>query len=204
MKPMLAACLGMLISTHSIAFDMPDGMVDIRDPNFKGEVIEIITPSTVKVEVDRNNRAEHILLEFVNVDFAGDADVECDGHYRRRWSHTRNGIAGKHPYYKVTTKLGNKVYRACERLREDLLGEEVKIEVSSWTQPTLKGYLFIDETNYNHSLIQRGIYRVDYTQTRSATMALMEGRARCKRVGLWSSLKGNTIENMKCQETFLQ
>jgi hypothetical protein len=200
MKRLLTACIATLVTAHSMAFDMPSELVDLRNPNLRGEVVKIMTPTTVKVEFEKDGHDYHFFVEMINVDFGADGAVECskslNRHLRQRMVHYATNHIGVHERHSLNLNT------ACERMSHELLHKDISVEVSSWTQPILRGYIFKDERNYNLSLIERGLYRVDYTQSRSAHLSLIEGKARCQRVGLWKAKLGDIIEDMKCQESF--
>lgn len=190
--------LALSISANTFALDMPDDVVDIRNTNMNGEVTSVISPSIFEIEVEKNGKDYHVFLELINIDFGPDARIDCGKNTEVRYNDPYYAHLNKARPFKFSTPN----HSACIRSKRDLLGRDVKFEITSWTQPVLKGLLWVDGVNYNRNLVEKGVYRVDYTQTRSASWSLLEGRARCSRAGIWKSKMGDPIEDMKCRESF--
>lgn len=195
MKSLIAACAGLVMASQVSALDMPDNMVDVRNRFFEGTVIGVKSPNVIQVRTKKHDEYVHFFLDLADVNFAADTDFDCSADRSTLQKYVRPGATAE-------ALMGRR--NACERTLDELEDAHVQVEVTNWTQPHLKGYLFKDGENYNHSLIDRGLYRVNFEATRQASLLLMEGRARCKRIGIWSGLKGNQIEDKKCQESFIR
>jgi hypothetical protein len=172
-----------------LAFDASakDAYVDLRNVNIVGKVNEITSPNILKVETDRNGKRQHFWIELVQVDFGNDRNRECSTGNKTR------------QMFRNLTSTAEGV-DACDYMDDWLDGEIVSVEITEWSEPVLKGFVFIGTTNVNYDLIEKGRYPVDYMQTRDASLALLEKKARCQRVGIWKSKMGVPEEDMKCQD----
>jgi len=171
-----------------------DAYVDLRDVNIVGQVKEVSAPNILKVETYRDGKRQHFWIELVHVDFGDVRDNQCTtGH---------KFFSPKNPHYpfRNSLQLSPDTAEACQLMKDWLAGEMVSIEITEWSEPVLKGFVFLGSTNINYTLIEKGWYRVDYMQTRDATLALLEKKARCARVGIWKSKSGIPEEDLKCQE----
>ncbi|MFA0809431.1 thermonuclease family protein [Microbulbifer epialgicus] len=188
MKNILAFILLPLLATNSLA---KEHYVDLRDVNFKGKVVEVSSPNIFKIETTQYGSQRHFWIELINVDFGVVAGKKCQ----------HRTLAGKIGDYVTPSfiKTDSKLQQSCKYM-DDLLHEKlIQAEITDWSQPILKGYLFYDAVNVNNELIANGLYRVDYKQTRDANLAILERHARCQRLGIWKSKLGIPEEDMKCQ-----
>lgn len=172
-----------------------EAYVDLRDVNIVGKVKEIAAPNILKVETYRNGKRQHFWVELIQVDFGDDRDRGCN-----TGSKSHNPKNQQHMFRNNKPLVEPEVINACERLDDWLDGEIVSVEITEWSEPVLKGFVFIGTTNVNYDLIEKGWYPVDYMQTRDASLALLEKKARCQRVGIWQSKMGIPEEDMKCQD----
>lgn len=165
---------------------------DLRNVNLVGKVVEVSSPNTLKVETIQFGKRRHFWVELIHVDFGADKNIQCtqkpEFHYPKRMNR------------QVRTKpaLSFSAKSACDRMKIWLNGKIVQVEITEWSQPSLKGFVFHKGTNVNYELISQGEYPVDYRQTRHASLVLLEKKARCQRVGIWQSKKGNVVEDLKC------
>lgn len=166
--------------------------VDQRDVNIIGIVKEISAPNILKIETLRDGQRQYFWVELAQVDFGEDRDTKCrkepnQSHHKRLERDVNRLVFNKNDD------------NACLRMHDWLDEKTVSIEVTEWSQPILKGFVFLGSKNINYDLITKGWYPVDYRQTRDASLALLEKEARCERVGIWQSKKGNPVEDLKCQ-----
>lgn len=170
-----------------------DSYVDLRNVNLSGEVVEISAPNILKIETIKNSKRVHFFIDIIHVDFGQERGEQCNNNTSRH-----NPIDRSSRQDKKTLHADPAVANACKRMGDWLEGEKVSVEVTEWTQPILKGFVFHGETNVGHDLIKRGVYPVDYMQSRDASLVLLEKSARCSRAGIWQSKKGNPVEDLKC------
>jgi len=186
-------CLALLIlALVVINANAKDTYVDLRDVNIVGTVKEIVSPNIIKVETLKNGQRRHVFVELVNVNFGNDNNHGC----KRDHKHKKH-VNSFDRYRTSDKRVGND---ACKRMRDWLNGQIVQVEVTEWTQPVLQGFVFLGSDNINNALIAKGWYPVDYMQTRDASLALLEKKARCQRVGIWQGKMGIREEDMKCQD----
>lgn len=183
------ALIFLLLATSTLA---KDPYVDLRDVNLRGKVVEISAPNILKVETMKHGERRYFLIEMIYVDFGKVADKSCQ---KKTIPHKlRDRITLD------SMKHTPELEKACGRMEDWLDGEPVQAEVTEWSQPILKGYLFHGSVNVNNDLIAKGWYPVDYEQTRDASLALLEKHARCQRIGIWKSKMGIPEEDLKCQD----
>lgn len=186
------ACASTLLASVTFAEDAP--FVDLRPTTYRGTVTKILTPTIVEIATERDGRTEVLILRLADIQPGNGADGQCHQSTRR---HSHHKSLGLRPQKRETVSAELK--QICKVLSKTLKGETVGIEISQWNNPTT-GYLSLRNSIVNFDLIANGEYRVDYTQSRSAHLVLLEKEARCKRVGNWKGMLGNKIEDMKCQE----
>lgn len=169
--------------------------VDLRDVNIVGKVTEITAPNLLKIATRQRGKPQHFWVDLIQVDF---------GHHRDRSCNDGTLLFGlkklRYAFDKQHAVAGSSLAEACWSMAALLDGEQVQVEVTQWDQPVVKGFVFMDTTNVNYDLIEKGWYPVDYKQTRDASLALLERHARCQRVGIWRAKMGIPEEDMKCQD----
>lgn len=186
------ACASTLFASVTFAEDAP--FVDLRPTTYRGTVTKILTPTIVEIATERNGRTEMLTLRLADIQAGNGADGQC---HRSSRKHSHHKTMGRRPH--KAESVNAELKHICKVLTKTLKGEAVGIEISQWNNPTT-GYLSLRNSIVNFDLIANGEYRVDYTQSRSAHLVLLEKEARCKRVGSWEVMLGNKIEDMKCQE----
>lgn len=186
------ACASTLFASAAFAEDAP--FVDLRPTTYRGTVTKILTPTTVEIATERDGRTEMLTLRLADIQAGNGADGQCHRTSRQYTHHKNLGLRPQR-----SEPMDAELKYICKVLSKTLKGETVGIEISQWNTPTT-GYLSLGDSIVNFDLIANGEYRVDYTQSRSAHLVLLEKEARCKRVGSWAAMLGNKIEDMKCQE----
>lgn len=186
------ACASALFAPVTFAEDAP--FVDLRPTTYRGTVTKILSPTVVEIATERNGRTEMLTLRLADIQAGNGADGQCHQISRLHSHHRSLRLRPK-----KAEPLNAELKHICKVLTKTLKGESVGIEISQWNNPTT-GYLSLRNSIVNFDLIASGEYRVDYTQSRSAHLVLLEKEARCKRAGSWEVMLGNKIEDMKCQE----
>jgi hypothetical protein len=176
MKIVFSLCFASMLAIGAHA---KEPYVDLRNVNIQGEVVEVSSPNVLKLEAIQHGKRRHFWVDIIHVDFGELRNKSC--------------AKGEDIFRSTPLEI------ACEDMTKRIKGKTVQIEVTEWSQPILKGYVFHNQTNLNHELITEGKYPVDYTQTRDANLVVMEKKARCQRVGIWSSKLGIAEEDLKCQ-----
>lgn len=185
-------CASTLVASVAFAEDAP--YVDLRPTTYRGTVTKILTPTTVEIATMRNGHTEMLTLRLADIQPGNGADGLCHQPAKKYSKHKSRGVRPQQ-----TDSVRDELKRNCKMLSKTLKGESVGVEISQWNNPTT-GYLSLGQSIVNFDLISSGEYRVDYTQSRSAHLVLLEKEARCKRLGSWGVMLGNRIEDMKCQE----
>ncbi len=192
MKPLnilFVACLVSTVAGISVAGDEP--YVDVRDVVIHGKVVNVDAPNLLKIASSQNNVNEYFWVEPVNVDYGEVRDLSCDGLWHQ---------------FNKKQPLMDELKRACAAIKSYTKHEPVSIEVVQWQsrqwrgRPVVRGNVFIGTTHLNHELIGKGVFPVDYKETRDTTLVLLEKNARCQRLGIWSDKIGDIIDDMKCQD----
>lgn len=186
------ACASTLFASVTFAEDAP--FVDLRQTTYRGTVTKILTPTIVEIATERNGQTEMLTLRLADIQAGNGADGQCHQTSRKYVHHKSLGLRPQ-----KSESVNAELKHVCKVLSKTLKGEAVGIEISQWNNPTT-GYLSLRNSIVNFDLIANGEYRVDYTQSRSAHLVLLEKEARCKRLGSWEVMLGNKIEDMKCQE----
>lgn len=174
-----------LLSSLSYA---SNSYVDVRNPNFHGEVMEVSAPNIIKVKTETADGDKHFWIELIHVDFGAKAGIECNLNWFEK-------------LFEPSSVESNE--KSCDLLDDMLDGNKVSVEITEWSQPILKGYVFLKQDgqhiNINHYLISNGIFPVDYKQSKDAGLVRLEKKARCNRLGIWEAKKGDPVEDLKCQ-----
>ncbi len=195
MKTRFAFFLAGAVSLLSAASSAENAtFVDLRERIYHGKVTKILTPTTVAIQIKRDGRKETLELRLADIVPGNGADGQCHGVTKPTSYIKHNG-----PLPNRKDNPNSKLRHACKVLSKTIKGETVGIEISQWDYPTT-GYLSLKGSIVNFDLISNGEYRVDYSQSRSAHLVRLEKKARCSRVGTWTEMYGDVIEDMKCQE----
>ncbi|WP_045861720.1 thermonuclease family protein [Teredinibacter purpureus] len=180
-------------SFFTIYAQAQDSYVDLRSPNISGKVIDVPAPNVLQVRTKKDGEYKTFFVEIIHVDFGDQKNLSCR-------SHKKNSSVLHKQGFRTTEYINPDIKKACAQMDGWLDGKDVHIEITEWSQPITKGFIFVGSTNINYELIARGWYRADYTQSRDASLVLLEKQARCQRVGIWGSKMGIPEEDMKCQD----
>jgi len=171
-----ALCLILIATGITTGTFAQDSYVDLRNRNLSGKVIRVFAPNVIEIVRNQHGRKQKYFVDLINVDFGKWRNKPC----------------------KLSKKPEHK--KACEKVGELLDGEHISVEITQFTQDLLKGYVFLNNKNINHALIAKGLFPVDYNQSREARLVILEKTARCDRIGIWETKMGNAEEDMQCQD----
>lgn len=129
---------------------------------YVGELYEITTPSSVKIELNSNQLME---LHLVGPDFGSFKNTRC--------------------------QANEAAELRCEMLSEILEGKTLGIVIEQVEGATMFGDIVVDSEALSLRLVQEGLYRVDYTHNRSLALLAAEAESRCHYRGIWAKYKGN-------------
>lgn len=179
----------------SLGLQAQESYVDLRATNISGKVIDVPAPNVLHVKTKKDGEYKTFYVELIHVDFGPERNISC------KEQMTKKSASGSQKHGFRTTEYVNPDFKqSCDRMNGWLDGKDVHIEITEWSQPVTKGFVFVGSMNINYELIARGWYRADYTQSRDASLVLLEKHARCQRVSIWESKMGIPEEDMKCQD----
>jgi len=188
------AWIGLILSTVSSVH--AESFVDLRSHQFNAIVTKVEAPNLIKVETTHNGIPEHFWIEPVYLQYGAlhnkaCIDDEVDDFFEELTD-------TKEPFEDV-------IDLACEQLESYVLDKEVKIEIVDWNvspwkdRAVMRGYVTTGSTNITYEYVSKGIYSVDFAQTRDAILVHLEKQARCSHLGIWSSTANDPIEDLKCK-----
>ncbi len=138
-----------------------------------GKILKVLTPTKMLVDVEGYNASGKLRVQLKGIAPAKDESTACEA-----------------------PNLGEGL---CDYLKDEYVGERVNIIIEDKTDDGVVGDVMLDGQSVVRQLVLAGIYRVDYTQTRTQNLLLAEKEARCQYRGMWRTKRGDPYIAKQCQ-----